>query len=258
MGTLLNQVTDKPKIKPPRIVIHGKPGVGKTSFAADAEGVLFMPLEEGLATLEVPHLAKPETYANVMSALWELRTEQHDYRVLALDTIDKMEPLVWQAVCEEGGKTNIEDFGFGKGYTKADYCWQEFFEALNDLVDRGMTIIVLCHNEGRMIDDPQIGAYNHFTPKLHKRANALLTEWADIIGYLDTERVAVDKGDKRETRTSQSTGQRVLHLEDQGAFVAKNRYDLPPMIQIPKERPYQALRNELINAIALATETETA
>lgn len=256
MGTMLNQITAKPTLKPPRIVIHGKPGVGKTSFAADADDVLFMPLEEGLATLKVAHLAKPDTYANVMSALWELRTEQHDYRVLAIDTIDKMEPLVWQAVCEEGGKTNIEDFGYGKGYTKADFCWLEFFSALDDLQARGMTIIVLCHNEGRMIDDPQIGAYNHFTPKLHKRANALLTEWADIIGYLDTERVAVDKGDKRETRTSQSTGQRVLYLEDQGAFVAKNRYDLPPMIQIPKVRPFQALRNELIKAIEASKETE--
>lgn len=257
MGTLLSQVTVNPKIKPPRIVIHGKPGVGKTSFAVDADGVLFMPLEEGLGKLKVAHLAKPGSYADVMSALWELRTDPHDHRVLAIDTIDKMEPLVWQAVCEEGGKTNIEDFGFGKGYTKADFCWQEFFKALDDLMTiRNMTIIVLCHNEGRMIDDPVIGAYNHFTPKLHKRANALLTEWADIIGYLDTERVAVDKGDKRETRTSQSTGQRVLHLEDQGAFVAKNRYDLPPMIQIPKERPYQAFRNELIKAIEASKETE--
>ncbi len=256
MGTMLNQITTKPNLKPPRIAIHGKPGVGKTSFAADADNVLFMPLEEGLATLKVAHLAKPETYANVMSALWELRTEQHDYRVLAIDTIDKMEPLVWQAVCEAGGQENIEDFGYGKGYTKADIAWREFFQALDDLQDRGMTIIVLCHNEGRMIEDPQIGAYTHFTPKLHKRANALLTEWADIIGYLDTERVAVDKGDKRETRTSQSTGQRVLYLEDMGAFVAKNRYDLPPMIQIPKERPYQAFRNELIKAIEASKETE--
>lgn len=256
MGTLLSQITDESKIDPPRIVIHGKPGVGKTSFAADADGVLFMPLEKGLATLKVKRLARPDTYANVMSALWELRTEQHEYRVLAIDTIDKMEPLVWQAVCEEGGKTNIEDFGYAKGYTKADFCWIEFFAALDDLMDRGMTIIVLCHNEGRMIEDPQIGSYNHFTPKLHKRANALLTEWADIIGYLDTERVAVDKGDKRETRTSQSTGQRVLYLEDQGAFVAKNRYDLPAMIQIPKVRPFQALRNELIKAIEASKEIE--
>lgn len=252
MGALLNQIENEPKLRPPRIAIHGKPGVGKTSFAADADDVLFMPLEEGLGLHNVPALPQPQSYDDVMSALIELANEDHPYRVIAIDTIDKLEPLVWAKVCEDAGKGNIEDFGYGKGYLKADPLWIDFFRALDALRSRGMTTIVLCHNAGATIDDPQIGAYTKWSPKLHKRADALLYEWADIVGYLDTERSAVEKGREgsaRKTRTSMSSGARFIHLEDRGAFVAKNRYDLPEKILIPKENPYHAFRDELVKAL---------
>lgn len=253
MGTLIEQVNQTASVKPPRIVIHGKPGVGKTSFAADAAGVLFMPLEDGLGLHSVAHLPQPKSYEEVMSALIELGRDEHPYKVLAIDTIDKFEPLVWQKVCEDAGKNNIEDFGYGKGYIKTDPLWIEFFHALDAIRARGMTTLILCHNAGMMIDDPQIGTYTKWSPKLHKRADALLYEWADIVGYLDTERAAIDRGEKdsqRKTRTSASSGTRVLYLEDRGAFIAKNRFDLPEKVTIPKDQPYQAFRNVLLRAIA--------
>ena len=262
MGALLSQVTDKPPLLPPRIVVHGKGGVGKTRFAANVDGVLFMPIEDGLTTLDVNHLPRPTSYGEVMSAITELANEKHKYKALAIDTIDHLEPLVWANLCAAEGKKNIETFGYGKGYTMADSLWIDFFCALDALRINGMTIIVLCHNESKNVDDPQHGSYTRVTPKLHKRANALMYEWADVVGYLDIERVAVDKGSDdglaRKTRTLMSSGQRVLYLEDMGGFVAKNRYDLPSQIQIPKVAPYQALRSELLKAIKVDSAKEAA
>ncbi len=97
----------------------------------------------------------------------------------------------------------------------------------------GVTVIVIAHSAMTTVDDPVVGSYSRFAPKLHKRANALLVEWADIVGYLDIERVPVDRGsDKRTTRTSATTGNRRLHLEDGGGFAAKNRYGLTAMMDI--------------------------
>jgi hypothetical protein len=116
-----------------------------------------------------------------------------------------------------------------------------------------MTIIVIAHTEDKVVDDTMIGSYTRSVPKLHKRATALFCEWADILGFLTVERTSRDVGKDggRETRTSRTTGQRILYLEDTGGFVAKNRYDLPPSLLIPKENSYSVLRAELLKALGL-------
>ena len=247
MGTQLSQV-QQPVIKPPRIVIHGHGGAGKTTFGASARDAILMPLEEGEGILNVNALPRPTCYADVMNAIGELQAEEHSYKTLVIDTIDKFEPLVWEVTCDEGKKNHIEAFGYGKGYTMSDPLWIDFFEALDGLRRKGITPLVLCHNEGKLIEDPLHGGYNKWTPKLHKRANALLYEWADVVGFLEVERVVIKDDNERKARST-TTGQRILHLEDMGGFMAKNRYDLPTRLMIPKEQSYETLRAEIIKSV---------
>ena len=42
-------------LTPPRILIHGVAGVGKSTFAADADRPVFVMTEDGLGKLQVPH-----------------------------------------------------------------------------------------------------------------------------------------------------------------------------------------------------------
>jgi hypothetical protein len=192
-----------------------------------------------------------------MNSIAELANDKHTFKALGIDTIDKIEPLVWQHTCtEKSGNSrtyeNIEDFGYGKGYLFADPYWIAFFQALDTLRrERKMTIVVLCHNERRTVEDPLIGPHDRIHPKLHKRANALLYEWADVVGFLEIEKVASDKQGQRDrkTRTALSTGQRVLNLEDRGSFTAKNRYGLLAQIAIPQENPYKPLRDAIATAL---------
>jgi hypothetical protein len=259
--SMLARVQAKPSLKPPRIVIHGKGGVGKTTFGASTRRPVVLPLEDGLGTLEIPVLPKPIAYSDVMQVLEELLKLDHEYGTLVIDTIDHFEPLVWAEVCQkhsEGRKKyeSVEDFGYGKGYIYADPLWTEFFRGLDALRrERNMMIVVLCHNETKTVDDPHIGPYDRITPKLHKRANALLHEWADIVGYLDIEKSVTEKeGSKgRKVVTATTTGRRMLYLEDRGGFVAKNRYSLPAQIQIPEVEPFSALRNEIAKRLAPQT-----
>ena len=254
----LEQVTTQKRRLPPRIVIHGTGGVGKTTMMAKVPGIVVLPAEEGEGILEYPTFPKPQSYADVMGALGELATGDHPYKALGIDTIDHIEPLVWAAVCaDRSGKQvyeNIEDFGYAKGYIYADPYWIEFFQALDALRRRGMLVMALCHNRRKTVQDPMVGPHDRFEPKLHDRAVSLLYEWADVVGFLDIERtqVEIEGSSGRKTLTAAATGQRRLHLEDRGSFRAKNRYDLPPVIEIPKENPYGPLRDEIAKSMGLA------
>jgi hypothetical protein len=257
---MLSSVTSSAPLLPPRILIHGHGKVGKTTFGADAPSPLLMQLEEGAGVLNVPSVPHEllSSYGDAMNVLYELGTEQHEYKTLVIDTIDHLEPLVWNEVCVQGGKGHIEDFGWGKGYVTADVYWIAWFKALDLLRRQGMTVIILCHDEDKIIDDPLVGAYTRTQPKLHKRANALMYEWADVIGYLAIERMARDAGEEggRTTRTSRATGQRILYLEDTGGAVAGNRFGLPTSVMVPFESPYQSLRSELHKALGVAKKGE--
>lgn len=258
--SLLSRVQTQVPIKPPRIVIHGPGGVGKTTFGASTSKPIVFPFEEGEGIIQVPRLPRPSDYEEVMSTFDELLKADHDYRTLVLDTVDYLEPLVWAKVCRahttsKNKYSHIEDFGFGKGYLYADPYWTEVFRSLDALRrERSMMILVLSHNTVAEIKDPNLGPYHKIEPKLHKRANALMYEWADVVGFLDIERVAIDReasvnGKGPKIRTATTTGLRVLYLEDQGSFRAKNRFDLPPSIEIPKDSPFSALRNEILKRI---------
>lgn len=255
MSTYLSRVTTKPKILPPRMGLIGPHGSGKTTLATDGDKALLQPVEEGEGIIKVARLPRPESWADMMNVPLELATEKHDHKIFVVDSIDHAEPLAWQHVCEQGGKPNIEAFGYGKGYVLADQLWIDWFRALDALRQIGMTVIVIAHTEDKVVDDTMIGSYTRSVPKLHKRATALFCEWADLIGFLTIERTARDVGKDggRETRTSRSTGQRILYTEDRGGFVAKNRYNLPSEILIPKEHPYSALRAEILKALGLDT-----
>jgi hypothetical protein len=260
----LADITTRPEPAPPRMVIHGAGGVGKTTFAAQAPGVIFLPAEEGLGILNVPHFPRPTTYEEVLQRITTLLRDPHEYRTFVIDTVDALEPLVWDAVCRDktasGSKTyeNIEDFGYGKGYIFADAYWIRLLKGLDALRrEKKMTTIVLAHSETRTIHDPQIGPYDKWITKIHKRADALLYEWSDLCGYASIESQASVKGEGKKVTTAVATGRRTLSLEDSGAFRAKNRYGLSPRMDLDYKLVRDAIAASFTRTPAAAPESNT-
>src|ERR1700749_1038875 len=92
----LANVTDEPDRGPQATVLHGPPGIGKTSFVADAPSVIFICAERGLKGVgnkRVPHFPYPSTWSDLTRALAELRDGDHSFRHLAIDSADWVEGL---------------------------------------------------------------------------------------------------------------------------------------------------------------------
>lgn len=218
---------------PPRSLLFGAPGIGKTTTLA-RDGCLFAQTEDGLGLLDVPAVTI-STYDEMLQLMREVAYGESDCKHLVLDSADGFESITNAAVCEEGGKTSIEAFGYGKGYTYSAEKWAWLLHAGDYLRRKGIAVTLISHATATHIADPTLGDYVRWSPNLSKKVLPLVEKWADIIGYMAHERAITERGDRdsnRTVRTSQTTGSRFIHVEDNGSFIAKNRYSLPPTIEI--------------------------
>lgn len=230
----LAAVTKTPTHRAPRILIHGQPGVGKTTFAADAPAPIFICPEDGIpvSVQGAGRFPAPDggwKWADVRDAIVALSVEKHDYQTLVLDTLDWLEPIIWEHVCDKAGVATIEDVGggYGKGYSAALDEWRVLLSAIEKLwINRNMTIVMLAHSAIRTFKDPQSDGYDRYELKIHKYPAGLFKEWPDAVLFAQHEAaVATDKRTKRNRGVS--TGARIMHTVWNAAFDAKNRYGLP-------------------------------
>lgn len=231
----LSSVRNGRSTKKPRTIIYGAAGVGKTTFAASAPSPIVIQTEDGLGTLDVPHFPLAGTFDDVLSALGSLFSEPHEFRSLVIDSLDWLEPLIWQDVCRANKCESIESLGYGKGYVEALSRWRMFCEGVTALRDqRDMWIVMVAHSHVTHIEDPTQPAYDSHGLKMHKKAAAVVEEFADVVGFASLKTLAVteDAGFNSKRTRAKTTGERVLHVSPNPAYTAKNRYGLPPTIPL--------------------------
>jgi putative NADPH-quinone reductase len=222
---------------PPRIVIYGPEGIGKSTFAADS-GALVLPCEDGLGGIECHKTDPIKSLDEVMELIGALYQQEHDFTAVAIDTADALEKLLWDDVVAEANESNkggaqiktIEGFGYGRGYKFAMEKLRTVLAGLDALRnDRNMMVIVTAHAQIKRYDDPTSDPYDRYQLKMHEKSAELIKEWCDVLGFA-TQKLAVKNtavSAKKEIRRALDTGGTILHLRRTPAFDAKNRYGLP-------------------------------
>jgi hypothetical protein len=221
--------------KPPRIIIYGPPGIGKTTLACNSPNCVVMNVEGGLGELDVAVMPedpyKFESYDDLIDALKCLGKFDSDIKTVIVDTLDWVEPLIWQKVCDMSNVSSIEkaDGGYGKGYITADKIWDEFFNLLTALRnEKGMTIIMTAHSSVEKFNDPLSESYDVYRLKLHKRAFPKAEEFADVIAFCNIDPLTKTEGKDEKARSRvMKSSKRTVHLIGCPAYTAKNRYSMP-------------------------------
>jgi len=220
---------------PPRILIHGVAGAGKSTFASRSDKAVFVLTEDGLGVLKVNHFPLARTFDDVMGALAALYSEPHDHKTVVVDSVDWLEPLVWARACKDNNWGSIEEPGYGKGYVAALDLWRQYLDGLNALRDeRAMTVIQIAHTDIKRFDSPEHEPYDRYVIKLHTRAAALLQEHSDVVLFANyrISTVKSDVGFNKKVTRALGSGERVLYTAERPAFLAKNRYGLPDVLPL--------------------------
>lgn len=222
-------------ILPRRTLLYGPGGIGKTTWASRAPGVIFLPTEEGTNDLppEVARFPLCLQWDQMMHYLGELAQEPHEFRSLCLDTVDWAEKLAWQKVCQEAGVEQVGDIKYGRGYGFAAQHFRNLCSALDYLRNtRGMDVILLAHAKVEKFEDPEHPSYDRYQPKLHDHVTNLLIEWCDEVFFADFKKIvqAEDAGFNRTIGKGKTTGQRIMRCTARPAAMAKNRLAMPDEI----------------------------
>ena len=233
---------EEKKHKPPRILIYGAQGRGKSTFGALSHKPVFIQTEDGLAGIDVPRFPLAKSYDAVCEQLKEIATLDHGYSTLVIDSIDWLEPLIWDKVCKQYGVDSIEkvEKGYGKGYVAALNVWRDYVAKLNYIRDvKNMTIIQVAHARIVRFENPETEPYDRYEIKLHKSASSLMMEHSDMVLFA-TDRVNIVKDDDntKEGRARARSSDRVIYTTERPTALAKNRYGLPPEIPFDKEGRY--------------------
>lgn len=246
---------------PLRILIYGVEGIGKSSTGAGAPSPVFLGPEDGLENLlHVQRFEELQCWQDVLDAVQALIDNPSPFKTLVLDTVDWLEPLLWDHVCkaETPAKMSIEDFGFGKGFVKALDGWRSLlamFEQLRRV--RGMHIVLLAHSHVKTWKNPEGEDFDRYTLKLHDKAAGLLKEWVAVVAFANYETFA-DKDKRTQKVKGISTGERWLFTERTAAYDAKNRFNLPAKIPLGWDDLEAAIREgELASPNALSQDIES-
>jgi len=233
--SMLTKIQHGRQPMPPRIVLYGTEGIGKSTFASEAPDPVFVPTEDGLSEIDCDRFPLATTIEEVLAALSELHDGQHDYQSVVVDSLDWLERLIFDTLCRQFGVTCIEkvDGGYARGYTHALIHWRQILDALNRLrVDRGMVVICIAHAKVEKFDDPESSAYDRYSPRLHKHASALVCEWSDAVLFAGRKvrTQSEDAGFNRKRTIAHAIGkdggERTLRCVGGPSCIAKNRFGI--------------------------------
>ena len=210
-----------------KVVVYGPEGIGKSTLAAHFPRPVFIDTEGSTRHMDVSRTDKPSSWTMLMEQVQYVRSDPGVCSTLVIDTADWAEQLCIASICADKKLSGIEDMGYGKGYV---YLAEEFGRLLNlleEIVGRGVHVVLTAHAMMRKFEQPdEMGAYDRWELKLHKKTSALVKEWSDLLLFANYKTLSVAADDKGKKFKAQG-GRRVIYTSHHPCWDAKNRLGLP-------------------------------
>jgi hypothetical protein len=235
-----------PTFEPPRIVVNGVEGFGKTSLGAFANNPVMLMArgETGYKTLlgagRVPAVpaVQIETWPETLAVVDGLRESPADeIGLVILDAMGGFERLCHEHVCNTdfSGVWGEKGFGsFQKGFDLSVNEWVKLLAALDRVRnDTGAAVLLLSHAQVKPFKNPLGPDYDRYVADCHAKTWAATARWADAVLFGNFVTVVEEKKGKRAKGIGGTD--RAIYTERRDGYDAKNRYGMPETMDLPND-----------------------
>jgi len=164
---------------PKTMLLYGAPKVGKTTALSQLEDCLIIDTEGGANMIE-GYVETVNSRQDLIKLLKGAK-EGHEFKYVALDTIDKIAIWAEKAVCEEESVSAVQDLAFGKGFAMVR---EKVLNTVNILKEIFPHVIIIGHRKwARAVVDSKAIVEPESLDLTGKLKNMLMAD-CDAIGYV--------------------------------------------------------------------------
>lgn len=216
-----------------KVVIFGVEGIGKSTFAAQFPGAVFIDTEGSTRHMDVARFDPPTSWPMLISQVQYVIDHPSVCQTLVIDTADWAEQLMVTYICGKNKWDGLESPGYGKGYQYAAEEWgSQLLNRLSEVVDRGVNVVLTAHAWLRKVDLPEENvSYDHWEMKTSKKVAPMIREWADLVLFLHYD-ITVYKTNEKDKKGKAAGGVRVMETTHTPYWDAKNRFGLPDKLPL--------------------------
>lgn len=201
------------------VLLYGEYKSGKTSTAVKFPGALLLGFEKGYNALGNIYVKPMQKWSDFKAVLSELHKPavQDKFQTIIVDTADLAWNMCVKYICGKHNVKELSDVPWGKAYQQAE---KEFEEALNKIVNLNYGLVMISHDQDKVMRDSKGIEYNKIIPTLDKRARNVILRMTDINGYV---RIA-DETDEKGYKVNKT----MLYLRGTNRFEAGSRFATMP------------------------------
>ncbi len=254
MPYTLTDITSGIVPRPPRVVLVGTEGVGKSTFAAGAPGPIFLPVrgEKGLDWIDSQKFPRIVRFVDLIEAFNTLEKTDHKFSTICIDSLTALEPMIGEYACQQEHCASVAKLGGGYGHQEAVLV--KYTSIILDWLDylrerRGMGCVLIAHVKPnpKTFNDPECEPYDTYKVELRESIGAAIYRWSDAMLFATMKkytRVVSGEGEKKKVVHASGAGERVMYTERRPAFPAKCRFKIP--FELPLS--YPAFHAEFLRA----------
>lgn len=213
------------------IALHGRPKIGKSTWASSWPDAIFLSPEAGTQYLTVTEL-RIKSWRHLNDAVDTLAKGGHRFKTIVVDTMDMAVAMCRDAVCEAAGEKyeNEGSLSFGKGTSMIAADVERFLRKLESLP---FGVVLISHTEQKVVKKKSGVEIQKAQPTYHEKVNRVLLGWVDMILYMDQDDVVGKDGKIQEVRVIRTAASAYYEAGDRTKC-------LPETLVVPEEGGYDA------------------